>query len=192
MTNSDDEVEEWNSVNKPPKEIIINLSNPKVRPNFRDVSDIQQAHENKKLANENAQYNAANQNRQSTYDNHFINHNTQIRNNFNQQKPNPNIRNGERTYYNRMHHNNESHLQFNQLKFCDICKRFGHLEEYCRVKLRACFICGSPQHFIKDCPRNYNNKMFINRDSIQNQRPNFNQYKSVSPSNRQVFSNNKN
>ena len=49
---------------------------------------------------------------------------------------------------------------------CPVCHRFGHDSSNCRTRRRECFICGDPQHFIKDCPRYYRNK---NRYSFNQQ-----------------------
>ena len=39
--------------------------------------------------------------------------------------------------------------------WCNICKRFGHTIENCRRRLKACFHCGSKDHFIRECQQRY-------------------------------------
>lgn len=60
---------------------------------------------------------------------------------------------------------------------CSYCKRFGHSQENCRLKLKACFICGRTNHYYKDC--------FFNKNNV-NKAPNNNRqfvprYRSMSP-----------
>jgi len=37
---------------------------------------------------------------------------------------------------------------------CNYCKKVGHTENNCRLKLRLCYICDSPDHRFKFCPEN--------------------------------------
>jgi hypothetical protein len=36
---------------------------------------------------------------------------------------------------------------------CSFCDRMGHIVNNCRKRLKQCFICGSPNHFVSRCPR---------------------------------------
>ena len=36
---------------------------------------------------------------------------------------------------------------------CNWCKRPGHIYDYCRRRLNQCLRCGSPDHFVKNCPQ---------------------------------------
>ena len=37
-------------------------------------------------------------------------------------------------------------------KICNFCKKSGHIEIECWKKSGRCFMCGSPEHQVKDCP----------------------------------------
>ena len=43
-------------------------------------------------------------------------------------------------------------------RVCNICGRFGHTKDKCRIWLRTCLICGGEDHFKRHCPRNYRNQ----------------------------------
>ena len=59
---------------------------------------------------------------------------------------------------------------------CKGCGRFGHTEQNCRTILRACFICGNKDHFIRNCPQyverysRQNNNSHVRNQSVSPQR----------------------
>lgn len=48
--------------------------------------------------------------------------------------------------------------------FCSFCRRVGHEQQNCRARLKQCFVCGAPDHFIQNCP---NNRRMSARSSSQ-------------------------
>jgi uncharacterized protein YlaI len=38
---------------------------------------------------------------------------------------------------------------------CAFCGRMGHTSNECRSRLKQCFVCGSANHFIRDCPNRH-------------------------------------
>jgi hypothetical protein len=53
-------------------------------------------------------------------------------------------------------------------KFCDFCKKHGHIDTQCRSKNGACFGCGGRDHLIRDCPRSQGQPHRYNGNRIQN------------------------
>lgn len=41
--------------------------------------------------------------------------------------------------------------------FCKVCNKMGHSSNMCRRLRKECFICGDREHFMNECPKNYNN-----------------------------------
>ena len=52
---------------------------------------------------------------------------------------------------NRLPRNSHQHQQLTLNNPCDYCRRFGHTAQDCRKRLRQCFVCGSSNHFARDC-----------------------------------------
>ena len=59
------------------------------------------------------------------------------------------------------YHQRNQRLQYGRppiSEWCNLCKRLGHSYKNCRRRLRACFSCGSNDHFVKDCRQNRGTK----------------------------------
>ena len=87
----------------------------------------------------------------------------------------------QNNFENRKFHGDKSVRQFQgfsnppEREWCNICKRFGHSFAKCRRQLKACFICGASDHFIRDCQhskwnRGQGNYNKLNEKNVDRQR----------------------
>ena len=93
--------------------------------------------------------------------------------NFNNSRQNWNVPNPTMGYSN-FRPRFQAHPPITNAMRCVICHRFGHLKNNCRTRLRACFLCGDRNHFIRECPRKNEGFYSLNRPSRQ-------RFRSVSP-----------
>ena len=91
-----------------------------------------------KFKNNNDRYN------KNSYRNNYKNYNNYNSKNF-----------YNNSNYNKKHDNNNNREPFtrNSIK-CNYCKREGHSETQCRIKMGLCLKCGGPNHLAKDCLQN--------------------------------------
>jgi hypothetical protein len=64
---------------------------------------------------------------------------------------------------------------------CAHCGRIGHVEANCRKKLDLCFSCGSPDHFLYNCPRNFRRRP---QNQMYNPQPHASNYQTRTEFNR--------
>ena len=76
--------------------------------------------------------------------------------------------------YNKRYDNNNNREPFtrNSIK-CNYCKREGHSETQCCIKMGLCVKCGGPNHLAKNCLQNkrrtFNNNRFNSYEQYINQ-----------------------
>ena len=67
---------------------------------------------------------------------------------------------------------NEHSTDSNRIVFCNMYKKFGHLSSECHSRIRGCFACGSLEHFIGNCPKQYDGQASPTMNRSQNNNSN--------------------